>query len=136
LRHADVWTQDLGVTDSLSLAGLGLAEDRIQRAVRTNDASALALMLHDDLLATGPDGRIVGKEEDVAGYESGAFRVTSFEELDRRILVVGTTGVTLILAHITGQHAGEAFDVRMRYTRTWAHEGTWRVAAAHLSEAP
>ena len=52
--------------DSLSLAGLGLAEDRIQHAVRTNDAAALALILHDDLLATGPDGRIVGKKEDVA----------------------------------------------------------------------
>lgn len=122
--------------DSLSLAGLGLAEDRIQHAVRTNDAAALALILHDDLLATGPNGRIVGKNEDVAGYESGSFRVTSFDELDRRVLVVGTTGVTLILAHITGHHAVAAFDVRMRYTRTWSHEGMWRVVAAHLSEAP
>jgi ketosteroid isomerase-like protein len=121
------------MTDSLSPAGLALAEDRIQDAVRTNDAPALALLLHDDLLATGPDGRIVGKQEDVSGYESGAFRVTSFEELDRRVLVVGTTGVTLVLAHITGQHSGAAFDVRMRYTRTWAHDGTWRIVAAHLS---
>ena len=124
------------MTDSLSLAGLALAEDRIQHAVRTNDAAALALLLHEDLLATGPDGRIVGKQEDVAGYESGAFRVTSFEELDRRLLVVGATGVTFILAHITGQHSGAAFDVRMRYTRTWAHDGVWRVVAAHLSEEP
>jgi ketosteroid isomerase-like protein len=124
------------MTDSLSLAGLALAEDRIQHAVRTNDAAALALLLHDDLLATGPDGRIVGKQEDVTGYESGAFRVTSFEELDRRVLLVGATGVTLILAHITGQHSAAAFDVRMRYTRTWAHDGVWRVVAAHLSEEP
>jgi ketosteroid isomerase-like protein len=124
------------MTDSPNAVGLGLAEDRIQHAVRTNDAAALAEILHDDLLATGPDGEIVGKAQDVAGYESGAFRVTSFEELDRHVLAVGTTGVTVILAHITGQLAGAAFDVRMRYTRTWAHDGTWRVVAAHLSEAP
>jgi ketosteroid isomerase-like protein len=124
-----------GATDQPSADSLGQAEDRIQHAVRANDAAELALLLHDDLLATGPDGRIVGKQEDVAGYASGAFRVTSFEELDRQVLVVGTTGVTLILAHITGEHSGAAFDVRMRYTRTWAHDGGWRVVAAHLSEA-
>ena len=124
------------MTDGLSPAGLAAAEDRIQHAVRSNDATELALLLHDDLVATGPDGRIVGKQEDLAGYESGAFRITSFAELDRRVLVVGTTGVTLILAYITGHNAGAAFEVRMRYTRTWVHDGVWRVVAAHLSEAP
>jgi hypothetical protein len=120
--------------DALDLSGLDAAEDRLQAVVGANDASGLALLLHDQLLATAPDGSLATKDEDVAGYSSGAFHVSSYRELRRRTLLHDTTGVTAVRARISGRMNGEVFNVVMDYTRTWVHDdGRWQVLAAHLS---
>ena len=119
------------------LSGLEKAENHLQAAVAANDSQALGLLLHDDLLATGPDGSLVPKDEDIAGYASGDFRVLSYEELRRRALAKGGTGVTIVRAHIRGRMKDDSFDVVMDYTRTWVHDdGRWQVLAAHLSQVP
>lgn len=125
------------MTDAMDLAGLEKAEDRLQAVVASGDADGLELLLHDDLLATSPWGTFIGKQEDVAGYRSGSFRVSSYAELRRRALVHGSTGVTAVRAAITGEMDGEPFDVVMDYTRTWVHEDDrWQILAAHLNPAP
>lgn len=125
------------MTDTPDLAGLETAEDRLQAVVAAGDADGLALLLHDDLLATSHLGTFVSKEDDLAGYRSGAFQVSSYTELRRRTLFDGGTGVTAVRAAITGSMQGEPFDVVMDYTRTWVHtDGRWQVLAAHLSPAP
>lgn len=116
------------------LAGLETAEDQLQQAVRSNDPAALANLLHDELLAVAPDGRLVGKHEDIAGYASGAFAVDTFEQRERRALVVGGTGVTFLVARVKGRQGQAPFDVTMRYTRTWSYAGHWQVVAAHLTQ--
>jgi Domain of unknown function (DUF4440) len=123
--------------DSRDLSGLETAEDRLQAVVAANDADGLALLLHDDLLATAHDGSFATKQEDVAGYASGRFRVTSYRQLRRRSLLRSGTGVTAVRAHIQGGAGEEDFEVVMDYTRTWVHEqGRWQVLAAHLSLVP
>lgn len=122
------------MTDSLDEAGLDSAEDRLQTAVAANDADSLARLLHDRLLATAPDGSFASKHEDVAGYASGSFTVSSYTELRRRSLLQDRTGVTAVRAHVRGRSGASTFDVVMDYTRTWVHEdGRWQVLAAHLS---
>jgi hypothetical protein len=119
------------------MAGLETAEDRLQTVVAANDADGLALLLHDDLLATAPDGSFATKQEDVAGYASGQFRVTAYRQLRRRSLLSSGTGVTAVRAYIQGRAGEEDFEVVMDYTRTWVHEqNRWQVLAAHLSLAP
>ncbi|MGV1009031.1 MAG: nuclear transport factor 2 family protein [Dermatophilaceae bacterium] len=120
-------------TDTCDEIGLARAENRLQDAVRAADVQALDDLLHDRLIATGPDGRLVTKREDLGGYASGTFRVRTFDELARTLLVVGSTGVSIILAAITGRAQGSDFEVRMRYTRTWTYAGRWQVLSAHLS---
>ena len=128
---------DHGVHESADVAGLEAADDRLQGAITANDATALALALHDDLVARGPDGALVGKAEDVAGYASGAFRVTSLERLDRRTLLHGGTGITFVGARLQGVSSGEAFDALVHYTRTWVHaDGRWQVIAAQVTATP
>lgn len=125
------------MTDTLDLAGLESAEDRLQSAVAAGDADTLERLLHDDLLATSPWGTFIDKREDVEGYRSGSFRVSSYAELRRRAVVHGSTGVTAVRAAITGRMGGEPFDVVMDYTRTWVHTGgRWQILAAHVSPAP
>ena len=124
------------VLESFDRAGLDAAEDRLQAVVAAGDAVGLALALHDDLLATAPDGAVVTKAEDVEGYASGAFRVASYRQLRRHTLLRGGTAVTLVRAHVTGRAGDQDFDVVMDYTRAWVHEdGRWQVLAAHLSRA-
>jgi hypothetical protein len=123
--------------DSRELSGLEAAEDRLQAVVAANDADGLALLLHDDLLATAPDGSFATKHEDVAGYASGRFRVSAYRQLRRRSLLSSGTGVTAVRAHIQGSTGEEDFEVVMDYTRTWVHEqGRWQILAAHLSLVP
>jgi ketosteroid isomerase-like protein len=120
--------------DQRDINDLEQAENELQAAVAANDPVALSRVLHDELLATGVDGSFVTKQEDIAGYASGAFRVSSYEQVRRRVLVRDGTGVTAVRAHIRGRMQDESFDVVMDYTRTWVHdEGRWQVIAAHLS---
>jgi hypothetical protein len=122
------------ITDTVDLTGLDRAEDRLQASVATNDVDGLAQLLHEHLLATAPDGSLVGKQADVDGYASGSFRVSSYTELRRRSLLHNETGVTAVRAHIRGRMHDQDFDVVMDYTRTWVHDdGRWQVLAAHLS---
>ena len=124
------------IRDTPDLAGLEAAEDRLQTVVARNDAEGLALLLHDDLMATAPDGSVATKADDVDGYASGAFQVSSYEQLRRRSLLRNGTGVTAVRAHIRGRMNEQDFDVVMDYTRTWVHDdGRWQVLAAHLSPA-
>ncbi len=125
------------VEESTDVVGLEAADDRLQRAIAANDAAGLALALHDDLIARGPDGALVGKAEDVAGYASGAFRVISMERLDRRSLLHDGTGMTFVSAQLQGVRSGERFEALVHYTRTWVHDdGRWQVIGAQVSATP
>jgi ketosteroid isomerase-like protein len=127
----------IAISDEQDLRALERAEDQLQAAVAANDPMSLAAVLHDDLLATGPDGLLVSKQEDIAGYLSGDFRVARYEQIRRRVIACGGTGVTAVRAHIRGQMKDGPFDVVMDYTRTWVFdEGRWQVLAAHLSLVP
>src|SRR4051812_4908242 len=124
----------IAISDEQDLRGLEQAENQLQAAVAANDPMSLASVLHDDLLATAPDGLFVSKREDIAGYASGNFRVFSFEQIRRRTVACGGTGVTAVRAHIRGRMMDNRFDVVMDYTRTWVRDdGRWQVLAAHLS---
>ena len=124
------------MADTVDLSGLERAEDRLQEAMRTSDVGALTSILHDDLVAALPDGRVVGKEEDLAAYRDGSVQIDAFSELDRTARVFGSTGVTIVRARIIGRQKGSRFDQVMRYTRTWSHLGdSWHVVAAHLAAA-
>src|SRR5438309_9281211 len=109
----------MGHEHTADFAGLEIAEEQLQRAVAANDVTGLELLLHDELLATAPDGSFATKQQDVAGYASGAFRVSSYQQLRRRSLLHHGTGVTAVRAHIRGRMTDQDFEVVMDYTRTW-----------------
>jgi ketosteroid isomerase-like protein len=114
---------------------LRTAERRLQAAQLASDVGALAELLDDALLFTGPDGQLYSKEDDLRAHRSGQQVLSRVEESDLRVLVTGATGVTWFLGTMEGTVGGASFAARMRYTRTWAHEeGTgWRIVAAHAT---
>lgn len=112
------------------------AERELQAAQRASDVDALDRLLHDDLLAVGPDGSLVGKADDLAAHRSGVFKIAELEEEDLRVLVHGELAVTFVVLRIAGSIGDEDASGSMRYTRTWTRDGgAWRVIAAHIAPA-
>ena len=113
------------------------AERRLQTAQRTSDVEALALLLDDRLVFTGPDGRLYSKQDDLEVHRTGSQELTRVEEEELAVLVDGDTGITWFLGTLEGVLGGEAFTARVRYTRTWTRhaDGGWRLLAAHVSTA-
>ena len=126
------------MTTTESQAGLLLAERALQAAQLAGDVAALDVLLDDRLVAIGPDGARHTKSDDLAGYRSGFSVITELVEEDVEVLFAGTTGVTFVTATVAGVFGGEPLSARLRYTRTWTHDGEagWRILAAHIAVIP
>ncbi|GAA4566634.1 hypothetical protein GCM10023176_17140 [Micromonospora coerulea] len=123
--------------DSEREAELFDAERRLQAAQRAGDVATLDQLLHDDLIAIGPDGGRHTKQDDLAAHHDGTSVIDELAQEDLELIVAGSTGVTFLLARVTGTYAGAPFAARLRYTRTWTYddEQGWRILAAHISPA-
>lgn len=118
--------------------GLRAAEDAVQHAQLTSDVAELDRLLHPDLTFVGPDGALTGKAEDLEVHRTGAIRFELSEPEDLVVRINDGVGVTVLTARLKGSYQGQAFDGRMRYTRTWAHgaDTGWRVVAAQAAFLP
>lgn len=114
---------------------LRAAERRLQAAQLASDLDVIDMLVDDAALFTGPDGTLATKADDLAVHRSGHQKVARSEELDLRVLVHGSSGVTWFHGVLEGSLGGEPFGARLRYTRAWAHDGAagWRVLAAHAA---
>ncbi len=115
--------------------GLRRAERQLQAAQLAGDVAALDRLLDDRLVAIGPDGSRFTKEDDLAGHRSRSSVISELVEDQVEVLVVGTTGVTFFLGKVSGTFEGHPMTARLRYTRTWVHDGQegWRILAAHIA---
>ena len=124
------------VSDDTQERGVLREERALQAAMRASDVDELDRLLHDELLAVGPDGRLVDKVGDLAAHRSGVFAIAQLEEEDVRVRVVGDTAVTFVVLRVRGTIADQDVAGTLRYTRTWVRDGgAWRVVAAHISPA-
>jgi hypothetical protein len=116
---------------------LRAAESALQEAMVAGDADRIDELLHSRATFSGPDGELVSREAHLARYRQGALMLRAFDELDRQVRVEGSTGVTLVLAGLSGSYHGRPFVVRLRLSRTWVHDGEqWRMLSVHGSRAP
>lgn len=113
-----------------------LAERRLQAAMLASDVDELDRLLHPDLLAVGPDGRLVDKATDLESHRTGVFEIFDLHEEELSVRMAGDLAVTFVVLVIRGAIEGSEVSGRMRYTRTWTRDGgSWRVIAAHISPA-
>ncbi|HEX2807594.1 MAG TPA: nuclear transport factor 2 family protein [Kineosporiaceae bacterium] len=126
------------MTETPSAEGLLHAERQLQAAQLAGDVAALDRLLDDRLVAIGPDGARFTKGDDLAGHRSGSSVVSEMVEEHVELLVAGTTGVTFFTGTVAGTFQGSPMSARLRYTRTWAHDGQtgWRILAAHIAVLP
>jgi hypothetical protein len=110
---------------------LQAAEEELQRSQLASDVTTLDRLLHPDLTFVGPDGELSGKDADLEAHRTGGLVLQLLEPEDLIVRVNDGVGVTVLTARLAGAAQGQAFDGRMRYTRTWAYgESGWRIVAA------
>ena len=115
--------------------GLRQADRQLQAAQLAGDVDALDRLLDDRLVAIGPDGGRYTKDDDLAAYRSGSSVVSTLVEDGLEVVVAGTTGVTFVVCTVSGTFGGRPMSARLRYTRTWRHDGGtgWGILAAHVA---
>jgi Domain of unknown function (DUF4440) len=123
------------MSDPDLVTSLHAAERQLQAAQLASDVTVLDELLDDDLLFTGPDGSLLSKEDDLKAHRSGWQKLRQLDELDLRVRVVGSTGVTWVLMALAGSIGPDSFDGRVRYTRTWTHDAEtgWKILTAQAT---
>src|SRR5262245_58241516 len=77
-------------------------EADIRAAQLAADVGALDRLISEDLLFTGPDGRLATKAQDLAAHRSGVVRIREHEPLDLRIRRVGSNvAIVALCARMT-----------------------------------
>lgn len=111
-------------------------EVALRRAQLDADVAELDRLISDELLFTGPDGRLGSKAEDLAAHHSGIVRFREHEPEELRVRAIGdTVRVVALRTKLTVEMSGTPISGRFRYTRVWAKErgGPWRIVAGHVS---
>ncbi len=113
-------------------------EARLRAAQLAADVAALDALIDDELLFTGPDGKLGTKAQDLAAHRSGAVRIREHEPIELRIRRIDSdAAIVALLTRLTVDVGGSTVNGTFRYTRIWAREqGAWRVAGGHVAAAP
>jgi hypothetical protein len=101
-----------------------------------SDATALAALCSDDLIATMTDMQVLNRAQSLAILKSGRVKFQRYETSDLRIRVYDNAAVVtgrLLRTRLTA--AGEAND-SWRFTKVYVrHDNKWQVVAWHASTA-
>ncbi|HET9799191.1 MAG TPA: nuclear transport factor 2 family protein [Gemmatimonadaceae bacterium] len=112
-------------------------ESEIRAAQLDANVAALDRLIADELLFTGPDGRLGTKQQDLDSHGSAAIRFRAHEPQELRIRRVGAdVALVALRAKLAVEVGGAIVEGIYRYTRVWARErdGQWRVVGGHVSE--
>ena len=109
-------------------------EQRLYQAQLSSDVDGLDELIAEDLLFSGPDGRLFTKEQDLAMHRTGAMRIRSLEPKETTVRVLSAeAAVVSVVAAVKGDFDGEAAEGLVRYLRVWVlREGRWLIVAGSL----
>lgn len=109
-------------------------ENRLLLAMKNADLKELDILIHDDLLFNGPDGKTITKEMDLEAYKSGMMKVKEITSGDCQIKTYKDTAVVTVTVSITGEFMNQPILSQARFIRIWKNfEGQWKVIAGASS---
>lgn len=100
----------------------------------SSDVNALDELLAPDLIFTNHLGQLLGKEDDLAAYRSGALKIARLEQSERQVRVLGEAAVVSVRMQILGIYRNAPASGDFRLTRVWARsrqQERWQIVAAH-----
>jgi uncharacterized RmlC-like cupin family protein/ketosteroid isomerase-like protein len=122
-------------------ANISRAEQEVRRlegersqALLQRDVARLDRTMAEEYVFTTPDGQVVTKSQEMAGFRSGETRFAAFKTEDLRVRVYGNSAVVTARARIRGQSHGRDIGGDYRYTRVYAKpSGRWQIVASHFT---
>ena len=108
-------------------------------AIVRHDPQAIAALLAEDYIGTGPTGRVMKRSEAVADFEADQERYTesTFENPIVRFYAEGTVAIVIAGGIDRGTGPRGDFVRRFRYTDIWVkRNGKWQCVASHGSMLP
>lgn len=119
----------------LQIQEVEMREERLRLAMIAGDAEALADLIDDDLVFTGPMGNVMTKQEDLEAHRSRIFRIQRLELFETRLHPVGEMVVATTKASLEATFDCEPASGIFAYTRIWRKvDDAWRVQAGHCSK--
>ena len=107
------------------------AEQAWVDAHRRLDIAALERLMADEYKHIRADGRVIGKAEDLASYQTGDRYWDFAESDDYDIQIYGETAVLIGRWRARGMNAGERFDYAARFISVYVkRDGRWQMVVA------
>ena len=112
-------------------------EAALRLAQLNSDVTELDRLISEDLLFTGPDGKLATKSDDLAAHPSGGVQIQEHEPTELRIRRFGSdVAIVALCTRMLVSVRGTPVQGTFRYTRVWAREnGSWRVVGGHVAPA-
>lgn len=111
------------------------SEAALRAAMVANDVETLTELLDDDLVFTGPDGRVLSKEDDLYAHRNRLLRLDRLDLYETQIRCFGEMVVVTTKATLSGHYDSVSFDGTFAYTRLWKRSGLqWRIVAGHAAK--
>ena len=112
-------------------------EAALRLAQLNSDVTELDRLISEDLLFTGPDGKLATKADDLAAHQSGGVQIQEHEPTELRIRRFGSdVAIVALCTRMLVSVRGTPVQGTFRYTRVWAREnGSWRVVGGHVAPA-
>ena len=104
----------------LTLEQIISCEEKLKKAMMTNDVAILDELLSDKLQFVVFDGSIISKQDDLESHRVKMLKVKSLDFFERKIEIVGDTAVVTVKAKIEGEFAGNPIKQNLRYLRVWS----------------
>lgn len=114
------------------------AEERLRQAMLRADVDMLDEVIAPELLFTNHQGKLIGKKEDLAAYQSGILRWHDLIPSEQHIQLNQGIAIVSVLMHILGSYANTPIDALIRYTRVWSifPDKSPQIIAGHASTIP
>ncbi len=116
------------------LAAVREREHTLVAAMLNSDVDALADLIDDRCVFTGPDGIVLTKQMDLAAHQGGLLKLTKLDTVERAFHQIDDKVFSTSKASLAGSFAGTSFAGTFAYTRLWTlTDGNWRVVAGQAA---
>ena len=101
----------------------------------TGDTDFFERLLADDFQFITPQGKVVGKREDVDQYKSGQVKLNVVEVTERTVHCYGATAIVRFKVKFEGRAGKYDFSARYFFTRVYVKDaGRWQMVAGHSTD--
>ncbi|MCG8313246.1 MAG: nuclear transport factor 2 family protein [Pseudomonadales bacterium] len=110
-------------------------EKRLVLAQLNSDIDELSNLIDNNLVFSGLDGAVVGKEDDLNIHRMNDFKITKMELISREIHLHEKTAVVNTLMDACAEFGGNVQADKIRYIRVWHKSSNqWRVISGCMRQ--